>query len=55
MIAALNTSLLREKAIDAAPIGGIMYWMGIPHQVCITEDGRKIAYPRIMVQETKAA
>jgi hypothetical protein len=30
MIGILNTALLREKAIDAANVGDVIYWMGKP-------------------------
>jgi hypothetical protein len=55
MTTILNTVPLREQAIDTASIGSTIYWMGIPHQVCITEDGRKIAYPYVREQTAQAA
>jgi hypothetical protein len=51
----LNTTRLLEKEVDGASIGSTINWMGTPHQVCITEDGRKIAYPCIREKATQAA
>jgi hypothetical protein len=50
MIEILNTALLREKAIDAANVGDVIYWMGEPLKIDITDDCRKIAYPLVPAQ-----
>lgn len=55
MIGILNTALLREKAVDAANVGDIIYWMGKPHKIDITDDCRKIAYPLVREQPSQAA
>jgi len=55
MIGILNIALLLEKAIDAANVGDVIYWMGKPLKIDITDDCRKIAYPLVREQTTQAA
>ncbi len=52
MIEAKKTTGAKDKTVDAANIGDVIYLRGTAHKVDITYDGRRIAYP--LVPEERA-